>query len=736
MTSKRSLLKTRAGVHDFGYVLCKNGWILLLGLAVFLLLIPFSTAGLAGNSIFNIEVTHEQMKFRLFLQEAIPAIMAALAAMGIICGTALFRFVLDKKETTIFFSMGITRSRLFANRLTAGLLILALSIALPMALSCWLNLKALGLYEGLLRNTVYLFFGMFTVAAISFLVSAISIFAAGTLAEACVYWAGLMLLPTVVCYGANLLLKELFWGNAWGQVAYSGTLEIRPSLLELGTWWNPILFFIDKLSAHGQFIRPLSSSVPEAPCWRSLALWMLFGLLLALLSWLLLKRRKAETAGITAADPVLSECVIFLSGFMVFAEVFSLLNAYETWLAVAFGALALAAVHLFWRRTLFLGARAHRREICSFSLNCAAMGLLCLVFTAGLASGTSRFLEGGEICEARVSYVGAPEFLNGEVSGSSTGRGYYIMSELSLESSEALERVMELHKLFHQAGRKAFGSGESAGDTVIPYDICFTYADARGREYTWYYDRCSYSQLEAMLSIEDLEEVRSRQAELFGTESEEASQSLAGRAYASSDIYLTDPYLVNTYQLTLSDEQRQLLLQALRQDTAEMSLDERYFPESPAKAVLMFTTSGEQDCKYYTYHLNNEYLYLTDAYRNTLSWLAKNNLLSLVSVRPQVEYITLQRFDPYIGINGLSYPMGMYFMAYCADTGSEFLIQKDFGKQYTITDETEISAILEELQDGCFMTRGGYLAAVKIAGEARLRYLFLPESQAPDFLVK
>ena len=47
------------------YVLQKNYWIFLIAFAFYLIMIPFFTAGLPGDSIFNIEVTHDQLKFRL-----------------------------------------------------------------------------------------------------------------------------------------------------------------------------------------------------------------------------------------------------------------------------------------------------------------------------------------------------------------------------------------------------------------------------------------------------------------------------------------------------------------------------------------------------------------------------------------------------------------------------------------------------------------------------------------------
>ena len=53
--------------YDIGFILGKNGWIFLVGTAVFMVLIPFFTAGLPGDSIFDIEVTHDQLKFTFSL---------------------------------------------------------------------------------------------------------------------------------------------------------------------------------------------------------------------------------------------------------------------------------------------------------------------------------------------------------------------------------------------------------------------------------------------------------------------------------------------------------------------------------------------------------------------------------------------------------------------------------------------------------------------------------------------
>ena len=148
----------------------------------------------------------------------------------------------------------------------------------------------------------------------------------------------------------------------------------------------------------------------------------------------------------------------------------------------------------------------------------------------------------------------------------------------------------------------------------------------------------------------------------------------------------------------------------------------------------MFTQSGDDDSLYFSYHLNNAFIYVTSGYENTLRWLEDNKLLEYVKEEPQIESIILQRMDPYIGINAPDYPIGTYFMAYCADSADEFMIQKDFGDKYVIDDSDDIAEVAAGLRDGYYMSGGGYLAAIKLFGDDMYRYMFLPQSEVPSFI--
>ena len=93
LTGKRFFYKKHVLMHDFGYVVSKNYWTFIVAMAAFFVLIPFSTAGLPGDSIFNIEVTHEQMKFRFLHEQALVPVLAWGILCGILTGCALFHFL-------------------------------------------------------------------------------------------------------------------------------------------------------------------------------------------------------------------------------------------------------------------------------------------------------------------------------------------------------------------------------------------------------------------------------------------------------------------------------------------------------------------------------------------------------------------------------------------------------------------------------------------------------------------
>ena len=723
--------------HDFLYVLRKNYWIFLLTLALFMVLVPFFTAGLPGDSIFNIEVTHDQMKFRLIHESVLPAVLGGCILMGAVCGITSFRFLQDKKETTIFLSLGMTRLQLFANRLITGMLMIFAGIAIPMIVSMALNIAVLGVYDGLVRNTFYLISGMTATAFISLAVTIVVGMVSGTVTEVILYWCGIMAAPFCICFCVNRLLKALFWGNAWGVMPYNGTEAIRPSLVNALAECNPCTFFFEELQTHSQFMRPLSSDVP--PGLRPAVLLAWIGILIALLvlAMVLIKRRNAEIAGISGTSRGFSEWMIILTSFAAFTMIFTFLCSFHFIMAWALGIAGCMVVHLFWRKTVFSYDLTAKAAVCSLAAQTAVFVLLCVVFMTGGFNSVDRFLDRGEITEAGISYVGEPGGLYRPAEGSSTGKGYYMTSQLTFSNGDEIDKIVELQRQFTKGGRQEFKTDEETfANTIIPYDITFTYTDEDGKEHVWYYDRASLGQLAQMLTVEESETVQVEQEKLFAGQLDETENTIwAQRAYQNGTIYLTDEFCSQTYELGISEDQRKELLEAVWQDRKGKSTDDLYFPDSAAKAVLMFSANGEYDCEYYAYNLDNCFVYVSEDDKATMAWLEKNDLLDMIADKPKIESVTLQKFDPHMGsIDKLSSPISMYFMSYRAYTLDEFMIQKEFGNKYTITDQEKISQMMPGMRNGYFMSEGGYLAAIKLEGDVSYIYMFLPAEYVPDFV--
>lgn len=734
-TAKKRDISLSAGLHDFLYVIGKNYWVFLVMLAFFIIAIPFFTAGLPGDSIFNVEVTHDQLKYRLIHENALQAVLTGCLFFGLVDGIVSFKFIQDKKETTIFFSLGLTRTRLFINRCLSGVLMLFVSIAIPMFISLGLNVHALGAYDGVIRDTFYILAGLTAATCVSYFVTIIVCVLAGTMAETVVYWCGLMATPYVVCYSLNTLMKTLFWGNPWGAVTYTQTETVRPDLMEKFSWADPCTFFYGELKTHAQFMRPLSSAVPPAVQPKVLIAWCVIAVVLLILAVVFVKHRKAEVAGIAGTNRCLSEWLIAVTAFLGFTFIYTFLHKFSPVLAIVLGITGFAVVHLFWRKALFSYGKGRLRYGISLAAGIAAVLIICGgAYTGGFGSA-QKYLKNSQPEVAKVSYVGAPGYLSESADGSSTGRGYYMLSQISYQEQDSIDKIKEIQQELIDCGRMALATDEETfSNTVVPYDLIFAYTDADGSEHVWYYDRVSLKQLDELLALEDTAESKSKQKALFDGSLENEQTVWADAAYQNGTVYLTDSYCSQTFELSVSGGQRQELLKSIEADKIEGPFKERYFPTDQTRAVLMFSQNGEYDCEYYAYNLDNAFVYVTDQDENTISWLNANGLLDIVSGQAQVESVTLQKFDPYIGINGMKYPMGMYFMSYRADSLDEFLIQKDFGTKYTITDEEKIRQLLPGLRNGYYMTKGGYLAAVKIAGKDGYVYMFLPADQVPGFV--
>lgn len=742
--------KRRKGVrrpflHDFLFSLRQVLPVFLAGLALFAVLVPVSTSVVNDVSVFNVNYTHEQLKYQLFAQGLAPIVDAACVLYGAVLAVVLFRFLLVKRATTAFFSVGLSRMKLFFSRYLAGLTCIVVGIGVPFAVSLLLNYLALGFYDGQVYEFFYTTCGYLVVALVAFAIAGIAVICAGTLFETCVFAAALLAGITVVLWGVGVIADYLLVGNASGAALYGQSETVSPSYLDSFSWLNPILFFAGEGAVH-QFFQALHPVYyPQLGNFGIVVAWLAVYVALSALGLLALCRRRGEQAEMAGKAPVLSLLSVAIFGLAAFSAAVALLGSVDIVVALVVGAVLFVLVSLLLLFGPLRGRASGRTTLTCVGGELVAMAIVVAV-VAGGGFGYAGYIPATDDVESvEVSYNGSPSYLTQGFSGVSGGASYYYTSYRTYAQQSSIDIVRSLHGQLVDSARAARATDYTDFQrTVVPYDVVLRYHLKNGKEVVRYYDQATVGELSAMLSLDNDEHTHELEnavitGEAQGLSEEEQaalSDSPSYNAYRAGYIYLADGALNKIVQVQVSDEDRAELLEALAADLSRMDAAERYQPNKAARAALMFTLSPELDVSSFGYSFSNAVSYITDDWTETMKWLDGHGYLDVLGGKLDsrvIEKLTFQLDDPYASINEVISPTSRYFMAYRSETSGNYWIMQDYGALKTVEDQKQIAQVLPSLRMGCYMT-GGYLVEAKLAGIEAYVYFYLPAEDAPDYL--
>ncbi|MBR0541856.1 MAG: hypothetical protein IJK26_06570 [Clostridia bacterium] len=238
-------------------------------------------------------------------------ILFGMVLCGIIMAFTLFRFMLTKKSVNVYFSMGITRTRLYFNRITAGVLALLLAVMIPMITVLLINLASFGasahLFEVFLYESSLLFVSGLAGFAIATVASAFS----GSIAEMALNTAAISLAPSIISmisrnikeyllkgytgmYGGANYLVEVTKGRAFSPWQFAVDLDVSKVT---GTSSNMSELFLS--SPYFDMADKLEKTVPENKMldmglMLPIIIWVIISAVLIALGYLLINKRKAE----------------------------------------------------------------------------------------------------------------------------------------------------------------------------------------------------------------------------------------------------------------------------------------------------------------------------------------------------------------------------------------------------------------------------------------------------------
>lgn len=165
----------------------------------------------------------------------------------IIIGTAVnaimtFGFLFKKNAVDVYFSLGMSRKRLFSTRFVAGLVMSFLPGCFVLTFSFVFNILLFGLSAELVTAYLYILSGWLALVLFTFSMTSLVCALAGTLAESITLTLCGLGGVTILLYGMNFLMNVFLWGNPYGQRAYLYQ-PVESNLIYHSIYFNPLLFF-------------------------------------------------------------------------------------------------------------------------------------------------------------------------------------------------------------------------------------------------------------------------------------------------------------------------------------------------------------------------------------------------------------------------------------------------------------------------------------------------------------
>ncbi|MBR0112617.1 MAG: ABC transporter permease [Clostridia bacterium] len=244
---------------------------------------------------------------------------------------SIFRYVMGKKSSNVYFSLGISREKLFVSNYCAGLSVIMLGIIVPLAACLIANGIFFGFSGKLLFAFVYILFKVFCAGVFVFTLTALVMQLVGSVIETVVYTGVLLAAPAMVNYTLSNMIGNFIYGAPYTP---SGFFENDGSGMFYVFGKNAIYSGLSMFD-YPKYITPIGSDnlisfitserklSPNSASFYSIGEFkfpLVFALItsaLAVAAYFCAKHRKAEKAGFMGTSPfVQGLCVLAVGPFL------------------------------------------------------------------------------------------------------------------------------------------------------------------------------------------------------------------------------------------------------------------------------------------------------------------------------------------------------------------------------------------------------------------------------------
>lgn len=500
---------------------------------------------------------------------------ASLLIGGMATALLIYKYMLGKASTNVFFSVPQTRGQMFLAKYLAGVCLTAAATFLPIFICGLINLIYFGSHHGLWTAAFYISLRLFAAMIFAFTVTAVVCCSVGSVAETIAYSAAFMILPislkytveTVICtmlYGSpytNALLGSV---NTWSGFGAGGSVN-KSIELPLGSFEK---YLLPSIYSDISQVSYASNEEKYTPVFRYVLIFLAVSAALAGVAALLYKRRKAEKAGFLGANQFMTNLAVFSVSIFAASFISSLAGGmhYEAGAALKnYLIFVIVTVPVFIIVELFI-LRSFKRllqKLWQLGVQLGIMALVALVFTGGLFGYSSRLPAADEIASVSVT-TGTGDIIARPIAGRADTYVSYedrlIDSALlynlggyngelnplftGITDSADIENVIKAHRLLIGCkGQTVTKQSMHAdgGERLLPANIRISYKLKNGKELDRQYFIASDEALKTLAEITHGD-----------TYKEYVASLLEGNAITSEDGNVTNEYYFEGREIAIA----------------------------------------------------------------------------------------------------------------------------------------------------------------------------------------
>lgn len=563
-------------------------------------------------------------------------LLICVCITSLIAAVFSFKFITSKKTVNVYYSLGISRDKLFFGKYLSGALLMVLSIALPFLFSFISNIIFIGYSTELLAAVVFYMLSYSAVALVVFSVTAAAFSAVGTLFEASIFSAVTLAFPTIFFSCLQTLMRVFLNGSPFGaSFFYTNSADdfYRASTEKL--YWqfdylNPLLFDYKALSKwavmgvsrtnsglgfNSSEVLSWYPSILRSLCWIGVSIAVMF------IGTYIFQKRKAEICGFIGTNKILNSFATFTIGFFFLNVIIdSASEVLSTTLTLVIGFALFAVLYIVIELLLLRDFKAFVRGLYKLPVEMATAGIIIAVFMAGLFGYSSRMPDISDISKVAVSAVGTgTEY--GYLSSGGYGNSLSASEDFSYNSILGLvdgftsqndvKAISDLHQRLITLGNvdvTPYTEKEVLGnERILPVTLQFVYTLKDGRTVMRSYDAATSDILKAFLELENTDLYKERLYKVFNEKlSDEISKATLYEAKDEAVLEYTKQAIRNgqnsisivtqnglsTLNLTLNMAEKAELARCLYKDLAKRTPAQKYFPAQNPLGIIDFKFMG------------------------------------------------------------------------------------------------------------------------------------------------